>query len=431
MTTRNSCRSSPDHSDSPQRLRDVEARRLAKRRAVTALLLPLLVVFLGGTKFFQDVCYAIFSTDAMVWAGVLAAGSIITWEIVCVADFFRLVLVRGDTSKLFTQPEDPARAGRLRERRFRLIAVAGSALTTLLVIEVAFRVLNVQPALALFPNSSDVTGVDNTLNALGIREDWDALADDDPRTRIAFLGDSFTYGDSVEPYEAFCHLIEGMLADWGTDGAVTINLGVPGTAPPAQYGTWLKYRDVLRPAVLVHVIYLNDLDFSLHHVVLNIHGIAKAESWMGRQSYLWRYAEKQFRYWRAWHDTLDYFRGGLDPEQREQSWKVFESAVRDCKRAAEERDVVYCMVLFPWLFQLQDYPLADVHVRMRDFADRLDVPYLDLLEVFEGRDSKPLCVNPVNEHPSPTAHGIAAERIAEFLRSEVLPGLSTEGHPPP
>jgi len=49
------------------------------------------------------------------------------------------------------------------------------------------------------------------------------------------------------------------------------------------------------------------------------------------------------------------------------------------------------------------------------------VPYLDLLEVFAGRDAESLRVSPANEHPNAPAHRLAAERIARFLREEVLP----------
>jgi hypothetical protein len=58
---------------------------------------------------------------------------------------------------------------------------------------------------------------------------------------------------------------------------------------------------------------------------------------------------------------------------------------------------------------------------MREFASQLDVPYLDLLEVFAGRDAETLRVSPANEHPNALCHRLAAERIARFLRDEVLP----------
>jgi lysophospholipase L1-like esterase len=58
---------------------------------------------------------------------------------------------------------------------------------------------------------------------------------------------------------------------------------------------------------------------------------------------------------------------------------------------------------------------------MHEFASRLGVPYLDLLEAFAGHDAETLRVSLANEHPNALGHRLAAERIARFLRDDVLP----------
>jgi hypothetical protein len=400
------------------------------RRCASALILPLAFALLFRTEFFEHLGYLMLRSDLLTWLGIAAAVGLVVLEWAYLATLARFVLVKGDVVAFNALRNHPLQRARTRRRRFRAATVVLSFAVGFGAAEILFRLLDIRPAPALRPSHFDILRVDNTRNALGLREEWDFIPPGDPRLRIAFLGDSFTYGDSVDPHETFCHLLEGMLApDWPT-GVITINMGGIGTAPGTQYDTYMSLRDELSPDVLVQVIYLNDLGIDLRSLLVKIHGITKAESWLATQSYVWRYAETQFRYLMAWHGTLDYFRGGRNRAEREHSWSVFKRDVVRCKETAEQSGARYGLVLFPWLFQLEKYPLKEVHAKMRAFASELGVPYLDLLEAFEGRDGEDLCVSPVNEHPSPTAHRIAAERIARFLREDVFPSLpATEESP--
>ena len=61
---------------------------------------------------------------------------------------------------------------------------------------------------------------------------------------------------------------------------------------------------------------------------------------------------------------------------------------------------------------------------MRDFASPLNVPYLDLLDVFAGLEAEALRASLANEHPNAAGHCLAADRIALFLREEIIPTLT-------
>ena len=62
-----------------------------------------------------------------------------------------------------------------------------------------------------------------------------------------------------------------------------------------------------------------------------------------------------------------------------------------------------------------------MHQRVRAMAGSMNVPFLDLLEVFEGRDGESLRVCPMDTHPNAEGYRIAARRITQFLRDDVLP----------
>jgi len=175
--------------------------------------------------------------------------------------------------------------------------------------------------------------------------------------------------------------------------------------------------------VVVHVVYPNDLGINMHHRLDEIYRWRDGDLWLGDGSYVLRYAERQVRYWVAWKRTSDYFRGGRNSTERTTAWAKFKSDVSACKAAVEQGGATYALVLFPWLVRLDDYALTDVHTTMREFALQLGVPYLDLLEVFAGRDAETLRVSLANEHPNALGHRLAAERITRFVRDEVLPLL--------
>ena len=144
---------------------------------------------------------------------------------------------------------------------------------------------------------------------------------------------------------------------------------------------------------------------------------------MGTWSRVMTYAETQIRYWQIWKDTFGYYRGGTTTQQRVESWKEFTSDIRACRAAVEQSEAVYALVMFPWLHNLDKYELRDVHDKMGTFASELGVPYLDLLDVFEGLDGEKLRIGGDDDHPSEAGHRVAAERLTRFLREEVLPRM--------
>ena len=388
-------------------------------RAVLALLLPVGVWLAAHTVYFRA-CYEMARERPIAnvaGIAIFVALAVLEWRYLLVLG--RLIQARGNLDTYFANLQDPIHCARRRRRRFKLCASLSATLLAFGVAELVFRLLGIRAA----PVPADTRAVDNSLNVLKIREDWDTLADTDPRLRVAFLGDSMVYGDGVEREETFVHLLESQLASDWPEGVVTINLGYPGTAPGWQLKKYLKTHQFIKPDVVVHVIYPNDLEVHLRPLLWRIYRIRDEDLYVGDWSYVLSYAEKQIRYQLAWRYTLAYFRGGYEPEQRKAAWGKFKRDVRACKTAVEQDGAVYCIVMFPWLFQLDDYPLSDVHDHVRDFARELQVPYLDLLEVFAGCDSAALCVTLTNEHPNPKGHRLAADRLSKFLRTEIWPKL--------
>ena len=392
-------------------------------RSVAAVVLPVGILLFSRTTYRTVLAETAIEHPTLRWL-LLALGVIlVVLEIRYLTTLRRLVRARGRISVLQDWESDPIELARRRRWRLRMTAMSLSLLVAFGLAELTFRVFNIQPAPPPPSTQHDWDAVDNSVNVLGIREKWESIPDDDRRLRIAFLGDSITYGDNVGPQQTFCTVIGELLTTERSEGVLTINLGFRGTSPGWQLAKFLPLRDPLQPNVVVQVVYPNDLGINMHHRLDEIYRWRDGDLWIGNWSYVLRFTERQVRYWVAWQRTIDHFRGGRDSAERAAAWATFRADVAACKAAVEQGGAVYALVLFPWLVRLDDYALTDVHNAMRAFASQLGAPYLDLLEVFAGRDAEALRVSLANEHPNARGHRLAAERIASFLRDEVLPFL--------
>jgi hypothetical protein len=328
----------------------------------------------------------------------------------------------------------------LRRRSLRLLLLVITPILTLVALEFVARALVETGADAgLFskkaptsdwliprPSKDNATRVDNSRNQLNLRERWETVPGDESTSRIAFVGDSFTYAACVEQEDGFVHKIERLLnnqlprANSDQPAFVTINVGQPGTDPLVQAHMYADIKNAITPDIVIHVLYCNDLGHDLVDELVRIHTLQQQRSRLARNSILWDALESRIRGEIVHRRTLDYFRGGDSPLQRQQAWSRLEHGVREIRALAESDDAKHAIILFPWFYALDDYPLDDVHARMARLAESLNAPFLDLLTVFENRDAAPLRVSVLDEHPSPMAHSIAADAIVAFLIGKAL-----------
>jgi len=304
--------------------------------------------------------------------------------------------------------------------KFRLTAMTGSVIVTVFALELVFRLTSPPQAPVPRDSGDNARAVDTTRNRLGLREPWESVPGNADAMRIAFLGDSFTFAACVEQTDGFVDKIERILNPDGGLDYVTINVGQPGTDPMVQSEMYARLNGELRPHILVHVVYCNDLGHDLYDELKLIHAMQNRRSAAAQASHLWRFIEARVRYARIKARTLDYYRGGDSPFKRRRAWERFRGGIERVIDLAETDGTRYVLVMFPWLYSLDDYPLTDIHDRVRQLAEDLNVPFLDLFDTFEGRDATELRVSVIDEHPNPHAHTLAARAIAQFLTANDL-----------
>ncbi len=306
-------------------------------------------------------------------------------------------------------------------RAFRVAAVVGAVLLILVVAEGVLRLTAQEEA----PVKVQPVDADSLMNPLGLRDRCDAVPQHSDVLRIAFLGDSFTYGLGVEREQTFVRRTGMILRDGWPRPCVAVNLGRPGVDLISAWAVLNQVWDSVRPQVVVHVLSQDDLDVDVYEEGRAVETYLTSRTWAARHSSLVNLAETSFRWWRAYPRMVDHMRGGLTPALRERAWKIAEFQIQATQRLVAEGGGLYVLVRFPclrWARQ-QDYPLAEVHRKTADLAARLKAPYLDLWESFRGKDPAALCLTRIDDHPTPAGHQIAAEAIGAFLIREILPKI--------
>jgi hypothetical protein len=74
------------------------------------------------------------------------------------------------------------------------------------------------------------------------------------------------------------------------------------------------------------------------------------------------------------------------------------------------------IVLFPLLFDFDDYPFHEPHRKIASFCEEEGIPLLDLLPAFSRHDAEDLWCHPTDHHPNEKAHEIAAGEAHRFLQ---------------
>lgn len=391
------------------------------------VLLPLLLALPILTSPGEHVLQFIVARPSLCWLAVLMMLLAAIPYCRAVSATARFVRAGFDIEEYEARTSDPAARSRRRRRNFRLVAVSLACLLSLAVSEVLLRLFDIRPP-EIHPQYVDDQRVDNSRNALGIRESWNEVPGDNDTLRIAFVGDSFTYGEGVEREEAFPHVVEAILNEHLDTNVVTVNCGEPGTDAEAQLDIFTRLRPAIDPHIVVHVPYLNDLSAGMDAagMLKRIYRIRDEELWAGKFSYLIHFVEKQVRFAIARRRTRAFYKGGDTALARERSWQRFESQIVALKQEVEQGPALYCMALFPCLIDLDDYWLTGTHARMADIAAAQNVMFLDLFEVFKGRDAARLRVNLGNEHPNAQGHQIAARRLATWLIDDIIPAWEAD-----
>ena len=269
--------------------------------------------------------------------------------------------------------------------------------------------------------------VEHPTNAAGFRGPEFQTEKPPGTLRIAFLGDSFTFGEGVRFKDTYAERTAALLAERCDSPVESLNFAVGG------YNTTLERqlfeRRVLgyAPDVVVLGFVLNDAEPALYRRHPS-GGIARldrdADRIEGREPRppeggVYRLRSAQL-VWKALSrrkrtdDTVAYYRDLY--EEYEEGWQASRRALAEIGELCRARGIPLVVLVFPILVELDGaYPFEDVHARVRRAVEQIGATCVDLLETFRGLDAQALWVHPTDQHPNDEAHGLAARRLSDEL----------------
>ena len=307
----------------------------------------------------------------------------------------------------------------MRPWRLRAALLVAGATLGLLLMELALRIADVPPPRVPELPDADRRREDVRANGLGLRERWEDVPTAQPREcRVAVLGDSFAYGESVAFADTLPQQLQQLLQAALPDQPVRVmNLGRPDNDTAKEAARYAALQPRLRANVLLLVAYVNDLDVpNPAYTLAEIYGAGGRPDWFDAHSRVVAHLRARLRLALMQRRTVAWYRSGVT-RSTAQSFETMAEHIRGLHADTQRDGVAFAMTLYPWLYQLDHYLLPEPHRWLGDLARREQIPWVDLLPVFAGHAHETLRVSPANEHPNARGHRLAAEALAPMLTS--------------
>jgi len=284
--------------------------------------------------------------------------------------------------------------------------------------------INVADQTATFEYDSNERGyfrVDNVVthrfNSLGFR--GPEFPDKPPPDviRIAFFGDSFTMGEGVYFEDTYARQTRTYLMRDFRKRVESLNFGVAGYNTEQEEKLIGYILPRFNPDVLVLGYTMNDPGNRIPQTQ------EEAELWDPNWALRAKYPPPRTRVlrlghsaWMGWISTkvrFDHSRVLHDPNGVH--WPVAESALREIGDKCRQFNIPCVAVLFPWLLDLQEYPLLREHEQVKETLIEAGFVVLDVLDEVKHLPAAELTVHPTDHHPNEIVHRLVGEKLAHTI----------------
>jgi lysophospholipase L1-like esterase len=300
---------------------------------------------------------------------------------------------------------------------------------------------------ALLPDASALhMGVRVRTNSFGLRDREYAREKPRGTLRVAFFGDSFTYGQGVELEDLFTERVEARLGGTLGEGRVEVwNFGTAGFNTFQELLYYAHYGQQFDPDLVVLVwvpfdheqngyTYKDFERFDQRGEVPPAREYRRGErvggSGLGRlyRTYLQPLYVVRF-FGRRAKELVGQL--GVNLNRLEESeHRAAESeghrlqfaSLRKFHQLARASGDDFLLVLFPGLQRLDsDYYQDLLYAKLEAFCAEHGIPVLNLFPSFRGRDPAELHVSLVDAHPNAKAHALAADALFDALYPRLAP----------
>jgi len=258
--------------------------------------------------------------------------------------------------------------------------------------------------------------------------------------RIAFLGDSLTFGEGVRDADTYPEQTAVFLDSsnpslpWSFE---SYNFGVGGYNTGQELVLLKEVASSFRPDMAVVGYSLNDAEPQLFTFDP---ATRKVLRWQredlltegagagdlrppGSILYSLRIPRVLWKAWARWNtsqETTAHYRSLYEPPHP--GWDAAMKALGEMKRYCDGEGLRFLVVIFPVLFRLDEtYPFRAAHAAVTEFLDDAGIDHIDLLEILRDREDTSLWVHPTDQHPNEKVHRIAALELAARIGTMLSP----------
>lgn len=256
-------------------------------------------------------------------------------------------------------------------------------------------------------------------------------------SRIAFLGDSFTYGFGIrDARKTFVGRLKARLGNKRHPRLAVFNGGIPGSHTDDWVRLYDRVEPLLQPDLVLIVFFLRDGQRAasnvgqLRKIRQELQELSERDP-LFRHSAVYRTVRAVLEQRRIGQKYLDVIAAGYlgSPEER-QEWKRAQLDVLAIREQASRRGARVAMVVFPILYELHHaYPMRGVVQEIMTFAADHGIPAFSLLEAFMGQDGPSLWIASDDAHPNERGHALAADAMEPFVREQLRAAGRTPCNP--
>lgn len=251
--------------------------------------------------------------------------------------------------------------------------------------------------------------------------------------RLAFLGDSFTFGEGVHYRDSYAEAAARLLAEQHGGGLrfESYNFGVGGYNTRQSLYALRRWALQCQPDIVVLGYVLNDAEPPL----FSLEPATRAPVRRDRESEVpgdssvpappttalfrlrvvrvgWKYVQHRrraratFRYYRALYGV------------GQPGWRDTTRALHELGAVCAANNIPFYVVCFPVFVHADTYPFGDIHGKIRRAVDASGGRFVELLPAMSGTKLSRYWVHPSDQHPNEVAHSIAARLLARRIAED-------------